>query len=141
MASECATLAGYTGIKERPPVPWKKLFARMAPVTAVYFCYGWVLWLFLGWIPQYFLHSYHMHLAQSALFASGVFFAGVLGDVEVLGVGQAVEVRPQEGDALVGDELNRFVTVRESVNIVERLEVVEIEVEDAERLERVQPSP
>jgi MFS family permease len=46
----------------------------------VYFCYGWVLWLFLGWIPQYFLHSYHMQLGKSALFASGVFFAGVLGD-------------------------------------------------------------
>ncbi len=47
---------------------------------AVYFCYGWVLWLFLGWIPQYFLHSYHTNLGKSAIFASGVFFAGVLGD-------------------------------------------------------------
>ena len=52
----------------------------MLPVTLVYFCYGWTLWLFLTWIPQYFLHNYHMNLKNSAVFASGVFFAGVLGD-------------------------------------------------------------
>ena len=61
-------------------VPWGRLFRRMAPVTMVYFCYGWTLWLFLSWIPQYFLHSYNLDLARSALFASSVFFAGVLGD-------------------------------------------------------------
>jgi MFS family permease len=77
---ECATLDSYSGVKQRTPVPWGPLLGRMAPVTAVYFCYGWVLWLFLGWIPQYFLHNYHMQLGKSALFASGVFFAGVLGD-------------------------------------------------------------
>jgi sugar phosphate permease len=79
-ADECATLSSFSGVKQRVPVPWRALLGRMAPVTAVYFCYGWVLWLFLGWIPQYFLHNYHMELGKSALFASGVFFAGVLGD-------------------------------------------------------------
>ncbi|GAB7523038.1 MFS transporter [Paraburkholderia sp. 2C] len=78
--SECATLSAYSGAKQRTPVPWRALLGRMAPVTAVYFCYGWVLWLFLGWIPQYFLHNYHMDLKKSALFASSVFFAGVIGD-------------------------------------------------------------
>ncbi|BCF91931.1 MULTISPECIES: MFS transporter [Paraburkholderia] len=61
-------------------VPWKALFKRMTPVTIVYFCYGWTLWLFLSWIPQYFLHSYHLDLKKSAIFASAVFFAGVIGD-------------------------------------------------------------
>ena len=61
-------------------VPWGKLFRRMWPVTIVYFCYGWTLWLFLSWIPQYFLHSYHLQLQKSAIFASVVFFAGVIGD-------------------------------------------------------------
>lgn len=78
--SECAKLSSYSGNKERLPTPWRALLGRMAPVTAVYFCYGWVLWLFLSWIPQYFLHNYHLQLGKSALFASGVFFAGVLGD-------------------------------------------------------------
>jgi MFS family permease len=61
-------------------VPWGPLFKRMAPVTIVYFCYGWTLWLFLSWIPQYFLHSYSLDLKNSAIFASSVFFAGVVGD-------------------------------------------------------------
>ena len=61
-------------------VPWGRCFKRMTPVTIVYFCYGWTLWLFLSWIPQYFLHSYHLELKKSAIFASGVFFAGVVGD-------------------------------------------------------------
>ena len=59
---------------------WRPLFKRIAPVTVVYFCYGWNLWLFLSWIPQYFLHSYNLDLKQSALFSSSVFFAGVVGD-------------------------------------------------------------
>jgi MFS family permease len=61
-------------------VPWARLARRIAPVTLVYFCYGWNLWLFLSWIPQYFLHSYDLQLGKSALFSSGVFFAGVVGD-------------------------------------------------------------
>ncbi|MCX5541344.1 MFS transporter [Paraburkholderia sp. CNPSo 3076] len=61
-------------------LPWMALFRRMLPVTIVYFCYGWTLWLFLSWIPQYFLHNYHLQLGKSAIFASVVFLAGVVGD-------------------------------------------------------------
>ena len=61
-------------------VPWRRLLARMTPVTIVYFCYGWTLWLFLSWIPQYFLHSQSLDLTRSTLFASCVFLAGVVGD-------------------------------------------------------------
>ena len=79
-SQEIDTLPAYVGVKETPAVPWMALIKRMLPVTLVYFCYGWTLWLFLTWIPQYFLHNYHMNLKDSAVFASGVFFAGVLGD-------------------------------------------------------------
>ncbi|MBW8853151.1 MAG: MFS transporter, partial [Bradyrhizobium sp.] len=61
------------------PVPWGPLVRRMAPVTIVYFCYGWTLWLFLSWIPQYFQHQ-GQDLKNMALFSSGVFLAGVVGD-------------------------------------------------------------
>ena len=44
------------------------------------FCYGWILWLYLNWIPSFFLHQYQLDFKKSALFASGVFFAGVVGD-------------------------------------------------------------
>src|SRR5229473_791316 len=66
--------------KERPRVPWPALVRRMAPVTIVYFCYGWTLWLYLTWLPSYFLHEYQYDLRRSALFTSAVFFAGVVGD-------------------------------------------------------------
>jgi MFS family permease len=66
--------------RKADPVPWLSLARRMAPVTVVYFCYGWTLWLYLAWIPSFFLHSYHLDVKNSALFSSGVFFAGVVGD-------------------------------------------------------------
>ena len=64
----------------RTPTPWGPLLRRMAPVTFVYFCYGWTLWTFLSWVPQFMLHAYKLDLKNSALFASLVFFGGVVGD-------------------------------------------------------------
>ncbi len=64
-----------------PPVPWARLVRRMLPVTIVYFCYGWTLWLYLNWLPSFFNQAYSLNLGRSALFASAVFFAGVAGDL------------------------------------------------------------
>lgn len=72
--------ATTTTTTQRRPVPWKRLLKRMMPVTLTDFCYGWTLWLYLNWIPSFFLHQYDLDLKSSALFASGVFFAGVVGD-------------------------------------------------------------
>jgi ACS family glucarate transporter-like MFS transporter len=77
-AQELASLPSPTF--ETRNVPWRRLLVRMTPVTIVYFCYGWTLWLFLSWIPQYFLHSQSLDLTRSTLFASCVFLAGVVGD-------------------------------------------------------------
>jgi sugar phosphate permease len=71
---------GVPDKKARPSVPWPALTRRMTPVTVVYFCYGWTLWLYLTWLPSYFLHEYHYDLKKSALFTSAVFFGGVVGD-------------------------------------------------------------
>ena len=65
---------------EKPRVPWGPLVRRMMPVTVTYFCYGWTLWLYLNWLPSFFLHEYKLDLKHSAIFSSGVFFAGVIGD-------------------------------------------------------------
>jgi MFS family permease len=62
-------------------VPWWPLARRMMPVTIVYFCYGWTLWLYLSWLPSFFLHEYQLNIVKSALFSSAVFFAGVGGDL------------------------------------------------------------
>jgi MFS family permease len=66
--------------KKKQPVPWIALARRMLPLTAVYFCYAWTLWLYLAWIPSFFLHSTGRRLEDSALFSAGVFFAGVVGN-------------------------------------------------------------
>ncbi len=77
---EIAVLPTVTAIAKRKSVPWRRLLKRMLPVTLTDFCYGWTLWLFLNWIPSFFLHQYHLNIGKSAIFASGVFFAGVVGD-------------------------------------------------------------
>jgi len=77
---ELATLPSYATTQNQAKVPWKRLALRMSPVVVVYFCYGWTLWLFLSWIPSFFKNEYHLDLQNSALFASGVFFSGVVGD-------------------------------------------------------------
>jgi len=62
------------------PTPWRRLILRMLPVTAVDFCYGWMLWLFLNWLPSFFQNEYHQDLKRSAIFSAGVFLAGLVGD-------------------------------------------------------------
>jgi MFS family permease len=65
--------------KSKEPLAWGRLFKRMAPVTIVYFCYGWTLWLLLSWVPMYFMNM-GLDLKNTAIFASTVFFGGVVGD-------------------------------------------------------------
>jgi MFS family permease len=77
--AELATLPPRS-LDSRPEVPWGALLRRMWPVTLTYFCYGWTLWLYLNWLPLFFKNSYSLDIKNSALFASGVFFAGVVGD-------------------------------------------------------------
>jgi MFS family permease len=79
-AEELATLPARSRRGASEPVPWLRLFRRMLPVTGVDFCYGWTLWLFLSWIPSFFYQNYQRDLMVSALYSSGVFFAGVIGD-------------------------------------------------------------
>ena len=76
-----ARLAGLPlHVATRRKVPWLELGRRILPVTAVDFCYGWTLWLFLSWIPAFFFENYHLNLQSSAIFSGGVLFAGVIGD-------------------------------------------------------------
>jgi sugar phosphate permease len=78
--AELAMLPVRTPAAARPQVPWGSLVPRIMPVTFVYFCYGWTLWLFLSWIPLFFVNSYKLDIKQSAIFSLGVFLAGVIGD-------------------------------------------------------------
>jgi len=79
-SEELAALPARGRSRAAKTVPWLRLFRRMLPVTAVDFCYGWTLWLFLSWIPSFFYQNYHQNLTQSAFYSAGVFLAGVIGD-------------------------------------------------------------
>jgi sugar phosphate permease len=61
-------------------VPYKRLILRILPVALVFFCHAWTLWLYLSWLPSFFGETYHLNLKDSAMFTSGVFFAGMFGD-------------------------------------------------------------
>jgi sugar phosphate permease len=65
----------------RAPTPWRRILGRMSPSIFVYFCQVWSNTLFFSWVPLYFLHGYGLNLKESAIFSSGVFLAGVVGDV------------------------------------------------------------
>ncbi len=65
---------------KRPPVPWKRLIRTMAPVTFVDFGYGWMLWVFITWLPTFLASTYHLSLAKFATYTSLILLAGVVGD-------------------------------------------------------------
>ncbi|KWR88667.1 MFS transporter [Cupriavidus sp. IDO] len=77
---ELATLPSPKRSNRAVSVPVLPLLRRMLPVTVVDFCYAWTLWVFLTWLPSFFLNSYQLDLRSSALFTSGVFIAGIVGD-------------------------------------------------------------
>jgi MFS family permease len=66
---------------KRPQVPWGPLVRRMMPVTVVYFCYGWTLWLYLSWLPSFFQNEYGFNTRESAFFSAAVYFPGVIGNI------------------------------------------------------------
>lgn len=58
----------------------RQFVIRMSPVTLVMFCYGWVYWIFVSWLPLFFSHQYHFDLKASALFSSLPLLAGMVGN-------------------------------------------------------------
>jgi sugar phosphate permease len=73
-----------SSVDANPPkaeIPWTRLALRILPVTLTYFCYGWVLWLLLNWLPSFFKDGYQLDLKDSAYYTAAVSFAGVIGDI------------------------------------------------------------
>jgi MFS family permease len=66
--------------RTRSTIPWFQLARRIYPVTLVDFCYGWTIWLFLSWIPSFFVGNYHLTLSDSAWYSAGILSAGMVGD-------------------------------------------------------------
>jgi MFS family permease len=61
--------------KSRPakgPVPWASILASrdLWYLSAMYFCYGWVLWLYMLWLPTYFIEARHFTAIKTGLATS-----------------------------------------------------------------------
>jgi len=50
-------------------VPWSKILTSkdIRLLSISYFCYGWVLWLYLAWLPTYLREYHHFTLKGTAL--------------------------------------------------------------------------
>jgi MFS family permease len=79
-AEDLATLPAVKPRLTGERTPWGRLLWRMLPVTATDFCYGWTLWVFISWMPLFFVNWYKLDLKNAAFFSSAVLFAGVVGD-------------------------------------------------------------
>ncbi|MCK1492159.1 MFS transporter [Bradyrhizobium sp. 180] len=64
----------------RARIPFWLITRRMASVTVVMFAYGWTYWVFVSWLPLYFVNQHHTDLKSSALLTSALFFAGLVGN-------------------------------------------------------------
>jgi MFS family permease len=65
----------------RTATPWRVMLPALLPVLAVDFCYGWLLWVYLTWLPSLFKAQFGLKLGAFALYTSLVLLAGVVGDL------------------------------------------------------------
>jgi sugar phosphate permease len=82
---ELAALPDYTDAArdasgQRQAVPWLALLRRILPVTLVFFAHAWALWMYLSWLPSFFVKQFHIDLKHSAFYSGAVFLAAVIGN-------------------------------------------------------------
>ncbi|MDQ1474276.1 MAG: hypothetical protein QOJ99_5756 [Bryobacterales bacterium] len=70
----------------RRSVPWRRILTSSDVwcLSTVYFCYGWVLWLYLAWLPTYLREARHFSALGAGLAGLpllGATVANVLGGV------------------------------------------------------------
>jgi MFS family permease len=78
--AEVADLVPPSKTVRHARTPWWPLIKRIFPVTLVDFTYGWMLWVFLSWIPLYFMTRFHLNINSSAMRTATTLIAGVFGD-------------------------------------------------------------
>ncbi len=67
----------------RRKAPWAQILSnpQMWLLSAMYFCYGYDIGIFLTWFPKYLNAERGLNLPQMGLYASLPLLAGVLGDI------------------------------------------------------------
>jgi MFS family permease len=61
--------------------PWRDIVPALLPVAVVDFCYGWLLWVYITWLPTVFQSSFGLAVGAYALYTSLVLVAGAVGDL------------------------------------------------------------
>ena len=66
--------------KQKGSVPWRRILRSrdLWFLSAMYFCYGWVLWLYLNWIPTYLVEIRSFTQLKMGLAASLPLLAAAL---------------------------------------------------------------
>ena len=77
---ELAKLPAVSKVTRKVRVPTLALAKRIAPVMMCQFAYGVGLWLFVSWLPLYFMNKHGLNLKTSALLSALTFGAGLIGD-------------------------------------------------------------
>jgi MFS family permease len=72
---------GQAAGDRRGGTPWRQIVPALLPVAFVDFCYGWLLWVYITWLPTVFKNSFGLALGKFALYTSLVLLAGVAGDL------------------------------------------------------------
>ena len=69
--------------KARGTVPWKQILTspQIWLLSAMYFCYGYDIGMFLSWFPKYLNAARGFNLQQMGLYASAPLLAGFVGDL------------------------------------------------------------
>jgi sugar phosphate permease len=69
--------------KGRGQVPWRRILRnpQMWLLSAMYFCYGYNIGIFLAWFPKYLNAARGFELEQMGIFASLPLLAGFIGDL------------------------------------------------------------
>jgi MFS transporter, ACS family, glucarate transporter len=72
--------AGRAPVFSVAPLAWRKLLgsANTWCLCVMYFCYGYVLWIFLNWLPTYFTEVRHFSLLKASFYAGAPLLAGTI---------------------------------------------------------------
>ncbi|HYP15034.1 MAG TPA: MFS transporter [Bryobacteraceae bacterium] len=64
--------SGFSGKAARTNVPWRIILRSrdLWFLSAMYFCYGWVLWMYLFWFPTYLVEARNFSTARMGLGAT-----------------------------------------------------------------------
>jgi len=71
-AAERELLSDVAAVEKKKRVPWESILRSrdLWYLSVLYFCYGWVLWMYLTWLPTYLIEARGFTQLKVGIFAS-----------------------------------------------------------------------